>query len=569
MPLPRLLAVLTAAVTLAGCAATRPADPLPEEIPTPVVETTVVEETETAEAEEEASVADAALLPGAAPREWLMLDKTDDNVRGISADRGYRALAGRSPQRTVVVAVIDSGIDTTHADLRGRIWTNTDEVAGNGVDDDGNGYVDDRHGWSFLGNADGENIQYDTYEVTREVVRLRPLYQDADPAAFTEEQLEEYAYYQRAEEKLAAQQEEYTGLLAQMQMVEQATEQAVTILRPTLGEGPYAPEKLQPGIIDSEEVQRAKGLLNYLASNGLTPDDVTQQRKQIANVLAYGYNTDYDPRPTIGDDPADLTERSYGNGDVHGPYPGHGTSVAGVIAAVRGNGVGTDGVADSSVLIMPVRAVPNGDERDKDIANAIRYAVDNGALVVNMSFGKSYSPQKAVVDEAVRYAEERGVLLVHAAGNGSKNLDAADNFPTAALDDGTRVSNWLEVGATTWSADPFAATFTNYGQTSVDLFAPGAEIDVLSPGDAVDRSDGTSVAAPVVSGIAALLLSYYPDLSPLDVRGILLDSAVSYEGTTALRPGSDERVDFGTLSATGGVVNLGRAVELANARSGS
>ncbi len=556
MPLPRPLALLLLAAALAGCSATGPNAPLSDAPAAPVAEVAV-----------EAPAAE--VLPGEAPREWLMLDEADDNVRGISAARAYRALEGRSPRRTVVVAVIDSGVDTGHEDLQGRLWTNPAEVAGNGLDDDANGYVDDTHGWNFLGSADGENIQYDTYELTREVVRLRPRYGDADPAALSDAEREEYATYQKLEDKLKAQREEYGGMLAQIKMIETATEQALAVLRPALGPGPYSPEQLGPGLLDSPEVQQAKGLLSYLDANGLTPEDVADERRQVANVLAYGYNPDYDPRPTIGDDPTDLSERGYGNPDVAGPYPGHGTSVAGVIAAVRGNGVGTEGIADSSVLIMPVRAVPNGDERDKDIANAIRYAVDNGALVVNMSFGKSYSPGKEAVDAAVRYAEEHGVLLVHAAGNSSADLDTAANFPTATLGDGTRARNWLEVGATTWSADPFAATFSNYGTANVDLFAPGAEIDVLAPGDAVDRADGTSVAAPVVSGVAALLLSYYPALTPLEVRQILLDSAVSYRGTTALRPGTDERVDFGTLSATGGVVNLWRAVELADARSGS
>ncbi len=562
----RRLAFFAFAAVLSGCSASRPAASPPDEVPAPVAEVTGEVEPGV---EDDEPVAETERRPGEAPREWLMLDEADDNVRGISAERAYRALAGRSPRRTVVVAVIDSGVDTEHEDLQGRLWTNDDEIAGNGLDDDGNGYVDDTRGWSFLGNADGENVQYDTYELTREVVRLRPRYKSADPDTLSDAEREEYTYYQGLEDKLKAQREDYSGTLTQIKMIEQATQAAVAVLRPSLGEGPYPPEKLEPGMLDSPEVQQAKALLSYLAASGLTPEDVAQQRRQIANVLAYGYNPDYDPRPTIGGDPDDLTERGYGNPDVAGPYPGHGTAVAGVIAAARGNGVGTDGVADSSVLIMPVRAVPNGDERDKDIANAIRYAVDNGALVVNMSFGKSYSPAKPAVDEAVRYAEARGVLLVHAAGNSSQDLDAADNFPTARLDDGTRASNWLEVGATTWSADPFAAAFTNYGAASVDLFAPGAEVDVLALGDAVDRADGTSVAAPVVSGIAALLLSYYPDLTPLEVRDILLDSAVSYRGTTALRPGSAERVDFGALSSTGGVVNLWRAVELADARSGS
>ncbi len=566
--MPRLLVLFYAATLFAGCAATAPApspdDPPAAEAASPAesvrLEATVPETT----VEEPATEAD----PDAAPPEWLMLDEADDNVRGISAERGYRALPD-GPRRTVVVAVIDSGVDTEHPDLEGRLWTNADEVAGNGLDDDANGYVDDTHGWNFLGSADGENVQYDTYELTREVARLRPRYQDADPATLSEAEREELAYYQELDAKLTAQRAEYGGLLTQIKTFEAATEQAVAILEPTLGAPPYAPERLEPGFLDTPAVQQAKGLMSYLAANGLTPGDVAAERSRIAKVLDYGYNTDYDPRPAIGDDPADLAERGYGNPDVAGPYPGHGTSVAGVIAAVRGNGLGTDGIADSSVVIMPIRAVPNGDERDKDVANAIRYAVDNGALVVNMSFGKSYSPDKTVVDTAVRYAEARGVLLVHAAGNSAEDLDTADNFPTRTLGGGTEASNWLEVGATTWGTDTFAAPFSNYGAAGVDLFAPGAEIDVLALGGGTDRADGTSVAAPVVSGIAALLLSRYPDLSPLEVRRILIDSAVPYRGTTALRPGTDERVDFGTLSATGGLVNLARAVELANARSGS
>ena len=240
-----------------------------------------------------------------------------------------------------------------------------------------------------------------------------------------------------------------------------------------------------------------------------------------------------------------------------------------MIAAIRGNEAGTQGVApDTLVLVMPIRAVPSGDERDKDVANAIRYAVDNGASVVNMSFGKSYSPGKAAVNEAVRYAAERGVLLVHAAGNSAEDLDTAANFPSPVLAEGERAPNWIEVGATDWDATTFAAVFSNYGAASVDVFAPGAAIDVLEPGDAVDRADGTSVAAPVVSGIAALLLAYFPELTPLDVREILLESAAPYDGTLALRPGTSERVDFGELSITGGVVNAARAVELALQRTG-
>ena len=574
MKLRHPLYVLFFSAALIGCSASR-------DLSTPASSAPVVEAGD-ARAEIEASSPDAASPDVASPAEaapprplvvappaWLELDEATDAVRGISLHQAYRALDGRTPQREVIVAVIDSGVDTTHEDLQGRLWRNTDEVAGNGVDDDGNGYVDDVHGWNFLGGPDGANVFHDTYEMTREVLRLRPRYRDADPTTLSADAREEYAYYQSLERELAAKRAEHEELLPQMQAIEEATQRAVAILEPTLGSGPYPAEKLEPGMLDAPDVQQAKGILRYLQQNGFTPDDITQQRIQIANMLKYGYNLEFDPRPVVGDDYADTTERYYGNPDVTGPYPNHGTSVAGVIAAIRGNEAGTRGVApDTLVYVMPIRAVPSGDERDKDVANAIRYAVDNGALVVNMSFGKAYSPGKEAVDDAVRYAEERGVLLVHAAGNSAENIDSAANFPTRVFSDGQRASNWLEVGASSWDSRAFAASFSNYGVENVDLFAPGEAIDVLEPANATTRVDGTSVAAPVVSGVAALLLSYYPDLTPLDVRDILLESAVPYHGVEAIRPGSGEGVDFATLSATGALVNAWRAVELADARAG-
>ncbi|MEP0548230.1 MAG: S8 family peptidase [Rhodothermales bacterium] len=563
----RPLLVLFLAATLVGCSAARDvATPAPT---APAIER-VQDPTEPATEAPSAAEDPAPARLVAAPPAWLELDETADAVRGISLNQAYRALDGRTPQREVIVAVIDSGVDTTHEDLQGRLWRNEDEIAGNGVDDDGNGYVDDVHGWNFLGGPDGANVFHDTYELTREVLRLRPRYRDADPAALDPAGREEYDYYQSLERELAAKRAEYEAVLPQMQQIEEATQRAVSILEPTLGSGPYSAEKLEPGMLDTPAVLQAKGLVSYLLQSGFTPADITQQRIQVANMLKYGYNLEFDPRPVVGDDYDDTNERYYGNGDVTGPYPNHGTSVAGVIAAIRGNEAGTRGVApDTLVYVMPIRAVPSGDERDKDVANAIRYAVDNGALVVNMSFGKSYSPDKDAVDAAVRYAEERGVLLVHAAGNSAEDIDRAANFPSQVLSDGARASNWLEVGASSWDPDAFAASFSNYGVTNVDLFAPGEAIDVLEPANATTRVDGTSVAAPVVSGIAALLLSYYPDLSPLDVREILLESAVPYRGVPAIRPGSGDEVDFATLSVTGAVVNAWRAVELADTRVGN
>ena len=576
MPLVRI-AFLTLVVIATGCSASREAAaPAPSAPP-------VAAEPEATPADAPAPApAPAPTVSGAVPEQWLRFDESADGVRGISLTRAYEALGTRPPRRRVVVAVIDSGVDLTHDDLAGRVWTNTDEIAGNGRDDDGNGYVDDLHGWSFLGNPDGENVQHERLEITREVARLRDRFADADAEALTGRDRTEYERYRALEadfeqRRAEAEQEQaqYEAMLAQTEQVALVTEQARSILRNALGTETLTDADLQPGFLDTQDVQQAKSVLAYLRQNGITEQQIedeidllTEITRQARNSVKYSYNLDFDPRPLVGDDPDDPTERGYGSPDATGPYASHGTGVAGLIAAVRGNGFGIDGIAGDSVLIMAVRAVPSGDERDKDVANAIRYAVDNGAHVINMSFGKDVSPNKAVVDEAVRYAAERGVLLIHAAGNDGADIDQAPNFPNAVFSDGTRAPNWLEIGASSADATGFAASFSNYGQTRVDLFAPGQEIDTLDLEDGITRADGTSFAAPVVSGVAALLLSHFPDLAPLEVRDILIDSAVPYRGTNARRPGEGTAVDFGTLSVTGGVVNAFRAVELAQAQSG-
>ncbi len=574
MPAFRLALLILLVAT--GCSASREAVTPPPSAPTEIATT---EPAEPAESEPAA----APVAFGEAPEQWLRLDETADRVRGISLTRAYEALGDRKPRRRVIVAVIDSGVDITHDDLAGRIWTNTDEVAGNGLDDDGNGYTDDRHGWSFLGNPNGENVFHERLELTREVARLRKQFADTDPEDLSPAERDAYDQFQAMEREFEQKradakrnQTEVEQMLAQTEQVALVTQQAREILRTTLGTDTITDEDLKPGLVDSPQVQQAKSVLTYLRQNGITDAQIAAERdmlaefaRQAGNDLKYNYNLDYDPRPLVGDDPTDPAERGYGNSDMTGPYASHGTSVSSVIAAVRGNGFGVDGIAGDSVVIMPIRAVPSGDERDKDVANAIRYAVDNGAQVVNMSFGKDYSPNKQVVDDAIQYAAERGVLLVHGAGNDGADIDTAPNFPTPVRDGGERAGNWLEVGATTADPETFAASFSNYGQTSVDVFAPGAEIDMLDLDNGVTRADGTSFSAPVVSGLAALLLSYYPDLTPLDARQIIIDSVVPYRGTTTQRPGGGDPVDFGTLSISGGVVNALRAVELAETRTGS
>jgi subtilisin family serine protease len=489
------------------------------------------------------------------PRNWHLLDQAADGVPGISAERALRELlAGRTPARQVVVAVIDGGTDTAHVDLRANLWTNAREVAGNGRDDDGNGYTDDVRGWSFIGGRDGRDVHHDTYEVTREYVRCT-----TGPAA-TRPPAERCSAIER---DFMARKAGAEAQLPQYRNMSAVLGQAVTILQRAVGSDSLtvgAVTALQP---TQRDVQQARQLYLQLAASGISPADLTEARVALESQVNFGLNPQYDPRGIVGDDYGNLTERVYGNANVVGPEAGHGTHVAGIIGAVRGNGVGVDGIAPD-VRLMILRAVPDGDERDKDVANAIRYAADNGAHVINMSFGKSYSPGKSAVDEAVKHAESKGVLLVHAAGNEGADLARSSNFPTPRFLDGGRAANWIEVGASSWKgADSLVAGFSNYGRELVDVFAPGVDIFSTVPNGRYDTESGTSMAAPVVSGLAAMLMSYFPTLTAADVKRVILASATRRADQRVALPGSGEPVAFGTLSSTGGIVNAYAAVRMA------
>ncbi len=490
-----------------------------------------------------------------APDAWQLLDVADDRVPGASVNRAYRELlSGRRPEREVVVAIIDSGVDTAHVDLRASLWSNPDETANNGRDDDGNGYVDDVRGWNFIGAADGRNVEHETYEVTR--LHAACERGAAAPAGLTCGEIAE-AYRSRSSDV------EWT--LAQIQQIQAALDAILPVLEMALGGEEPTPEAVSELESTDQMVVQAKTLYLQLGEAGLTPEEVQEGLEAYENMEAYGLNTSFDPRGIVGDDPTDGGERVYGNRDVTGPDASHGTHVAGIIAATRGNGIGMDGIATGARLMI-IRAVPNGDERDKDIANAIRYAVDEGADIINMSFGKAFSPDKSLVDDAVRYAESNGVLLIHAAGNDGEDIDVVPSFPTRHYEDGGAARNWIEVGAANWDAGSLAAPFSNYGAERVDLFAPGVAILSTVPGNDFDRNDGTSMAAPVVTGVAALLMAYFPDLTAADVKEILLASAVRYGDRITSEPGSGRSVPFGSLSVTGGVVNAYEAVRLAQSR---
>ena len=501
-----------------------------------------------------------------APVDWFHRDADGESAPGMGTDRAYRELLqGRAPQDTVVVAILDSGVDINHEDLQGRIWVNDDETPGNGVDDDGNGYVDDVHGWNFIGGPDGKNVEHDTYEVTRLYVKLRDQFADRDSSSIGPDERDAYERYQQIKADFQKQRRQAKRELRNVKSANDAVQFAQQLLRDHLDTDSLSQEAVSGIASPSQRVQQARDIYLYFAQQGLTPADIQEYHDYLKDKVEYKLNPDFDPRSIVGDDYSDKTERSYGNNDVIGPDANHGTHVAGIVAAVRDNGIGMDGVA-SAVHIMSVRTVPNGDERDKDVANAIRYAADNGADIINMSFGKSYSPYKKVVDDAVRYADSLGVLMVHAAGNDGADVDSSanDNYPTDRLDTGRTADHWLEIGASSWKgSDQLAAPFSNYGDETVDVFAPGSSIYSTVPNNKYERIDGTSMAAPMVSGLAALLLSHHPNLTARQVRTLILDSALRYGDRMVARPGTNETVPFASLSQTGAVVNAYAALQQA------
>ena len=504
-----------------------------------------------------------APAPETAPEGWQNLDLNADGVPGTSVERAItELLGGRAPARSVVVAVIDGGVDTAHVDLRDAMWRNPGETPGNGRDDDRNGYVDDVFGWNFLGAPDGSNVDQDTYEVTR--LHAQCMRGEGAGEYDCAEVSAEY-------EELRA---ETDGLLQQIEQIEAVFGVILPALRQAAGTDELTPDVVAAIETTDPQLRQMRDAYIQLSEADITLESLADIREDVETRASYGLDPDFDPRDIVGDDYADGGERLYGNRDVTGPGPDHGTHVAGIIAGAR-NARGNDGIAAPHARIMAVRAVPDGDERDKDVANAIRYAVDAGAQIINMSFGKGFSPGKGLVDAAVRYADERGVLMIHAAGNDGHDLEAERNFPTPEYSDGGRAANWITVGASYWKPDSLAASFSNYGKTKVDVFAPGVDILSAAPGDDWVEQPGTSMAAPAVAGVAALLMAYFPELSAADVKAILLESSVRHADRMVPRPGEPSptgapgpMVRFGDLSVTGGVVNAYEAVRIALEREG-
>ena len=505
------------------------------------------------------------------PKNWHQLDPATTGYNGISLQKAYDLVKSKKIKSTrVIVAVIDSGIDTAHEDLKPILWTNPKEKPGNGIDDDKNGYIDDVHGWNFIGGKDGRNVKEDSYEAARVYHKLKTKWANKTAAdAISSTDKIEFADFERAKEKTVG--DVNPQQIQQVAFMLGKVMKGDSVIRKELGKEEYTSVDMEAYKPTDADAKMAKGILiNISKANNTT--DITNAIliEELNGEIRKGESATKSPveyrKDIVKDDETNINDRNYGNNDLMASTPMHGTHCAGIIAAVRNNGKGMDGIADN-VRIMAIRAVPDGDEHDKDIANAIRYAVDNGAKIISMSFGKDFSPEKEWVDEAFRYAASKNVLLVHAAGNDSKNVDTTYNFPNPFYINGKgRAENIITVGAAgDLKNGGLTASFSNYGKKEVDVFAPGVNIySTLPGGKNYGNLSGTSMACPVVAGTAALLLEYYPNLTAVQLKEAIEKSAVTPKEKVN-NPETKEKVFLSDLSKTGGFINAYEAMKYAGA----
>ena len=510
----------------------------------------------------------------AVPKNWHLLEESSTGFPGISLDKAYAFVKSKNLQsKKIIVAVIDSGIDTLHEDLKPILWRNPKEIPGNKIDDDKNGYVDDIYGWNFIGGKDGRNVKTDSYEGARVYHALKSKWEgrNVDVATLSASEKSEYETFLLAKEKTIGDADPQQ--MAYIKTLQPKLLKGDSAMRKELGKEEYNGNDLKAFSPVSAEAKMIKAFIlniskandSYEITNQQLLDELggEMRKAEAATKAPAEYR-----KEIVGDNESDINDRFYGNNDVMANTPFHGTHCSGIIAAVRNNDKGMDGVV-SNVNIMMVRAVPDGDEHDKDIALAIRYAVDNGAKIISMSFGKDFSPQKQWVDDAYRYAESKGVLLVQAAGNAHKNVDSSGSFPNPVYADGKGVAtNVINVGASGNSKNGgYTASFSNYGKKNVDVFAPGVGIYSTIPGGTTyGNASGTSMACPLVAGVAAFILQHYPDLTPQQVKLAIEKTAQAPKEKVKL-PGTEETVDLRDISKTGGIVNAYEAIKYASTLS--
>lgn len=490
-------------------------------------------------------------------KSWNHADLERDSIPGMSVNLAYDFLKGKKGKQ-IIVAVVDSGTDLDHEDLKDVAWTNPKEIPNNGKDDDKNGFIDDIHGWNFLGSIYKENAEL--YRIVLDsTIANKETYQRARKA------------YDKQIAEATTSKERYGQIL-------QAVTYANTSIVKKLNKKKYKKEDLKSIDATDPEMARSVAIANQMFDLGLPSleEGITELEGLVSvadkTLKAATYKGNY--RNVLNDDENSMDTKVYGDNKTgHSTKDeSHGSHVSGIVAATRNNEIGMNGVA-TNVKIMAVRVVPDGDEYDKDVALGIRYAVDNGAKVINTSFGKAYSPKAMWVHEAIKYAAEKDVLIVNAAGNDAKDIDVNLTFPNDAPDMVNEIAdNFITIGAISWDYnEKLLANFTNYGKINVDIYAPGVQIYSTTPENEYQYFNGTSMASPGTAGVAALIRSYYPQLSAGQVKKIIMNSGSKLD-LEVIKPGSfsrespqGEKVPFSTLSVSGRIVNAYNALKMSDA----
>ncbi len=506
---------------------------------------------------------------------WHLLSYEKEGVYAAGVNQAYEYLKDRKPAKKTIVGIVDGGVDITHEDLKDVLWQNPGEIPGNGIDDDKNGYVDDVHGWNFLGTPDGKQMELGFTMADQEYLKLCEKYEGIDTTKLSAKERGEYAYF-----KDVCKYSPICRAYREIAIAEAAVKYAEVFNRelkekfpkkkkfeikefgPLLEEGETDPVRISAYNFFLKRFQRRKNRLEWSEQFYNNRNSVVEETKAEYNKLKNDYYEGVRIRSTLGDNPEKINDRFYGNNNLLAESAMHGVHVGGIVGANRHNNIGIEGVAD--VELMFLRVGPGaGDEHDKEVALCIRYAVDNGARVINMSFGKPFSLHNKWMIDAMKYAEKKGVLLVHSAGNDGINLDERDFYPNRYVSKNKTLRNWIAVGANDMNGKP--APFSNYGKKEVDLFAPGVNVysTIYDKRFKYRAMDGTSMAAPVVTGVIALIWNYFPELTAEEVKEAVLGSVTSRKGAIVPCPGSGEKIDFADLCRTGGIVNALEAVKLA------
>ncbi|MDR3189265.1 MAG: S8 family serine peptidase [Prevotellaceae bacterium] len=547
----------------------------------------------------------ASPAQGSAPEEWQHKSPETDSLYGAGINNAYRLLNGRKPAKTVTVALVGYGMDVEQEDLSGAIWTNPNEKP-NGKDDDGNGYIDDLHGWNFLGTPDRKSLNRLSRVGDREFFRLKDKYAHyiyAQGKCYTLDTLTqqvveiappanraEFDYFRNVVLPEAPIGGSFMGVLF-AKMVVAFVHNADRELRQK-----YPDKTLTKRDFEATyDVQSPDTLLSVLTGSVhllfmsagsdswdavLKFADTEYVQHQQRGYERHLRNTFLGERRYIGDNPYDITDKRYGNNNLAAANAGQGVALAGVIGGRRNNGIGVNGVAER-VKIMSLRVDADfyGEPYMKDVANAIRYAADKGADVIQLGKTNAIYPQpwSKWVDEALRYAEEKGALVVIPMMDLSYSLDDKPFYPTRRVNGG-ELSNVITVAASDANGNPYSTV--NFSSKELDIFAPGVEIkSISSKEEKYSIQSGSELAAAMVSGVAALIKGYYPKITPAELRALLMNtvtprseaevakSFVMYTNGVQGRRVKDVFM-FKDLCVSGGILNAEKALAEAGKRYG-